>query len=99
VWCKQCSRSKGLEKRYGLTATDWDAMFESQGSRCAICRADEPGGRGWVVDHDHACCLGQKTCGKCVRAILCYQCNITVGYLELHPNIAAALAYVKASHR
>jgi hypothetical protein len=102
LWCRECNRHKSIESRYGLTAAAWDAMFESQGSRCAICRSDKPGGgRGWVVDHDHSCCRNNsgRTCGQCVRSILCHQCNITVGYLELHPNIEAALAYVKASHR
>lgn len=47
---------------------------------CASCGADI-GGRyasGKVrayVDHDHACCAGSRSCGKCVRGIVCVSCN------------------------
>lgn len=94
LWCRDCSRNKGIEKRYGLTAEAWNAMFERQGHSCAICHVETPNGRSWMVDHDHACCPGQKTCGKCVRAILCHPCNITVGYLERHPDIQKVLEYI-----
>lgn len=28
-----------------------------------------------VVDHDHACCSGGYSCGKCVRGGICSRCN------------------------
>jgi hypothetical protein len=29
------------------------------------------------VDHDHACCQKKnRSCGKCIRGLLCHTCNI-----------------------
>ncbi len=95
-WCKRCWRDQRLRDKYRMSIEDWELKFEAQGSRCAICYTTEPGGHGnWHTDHDHNCCSGKNTCGKCVRAILCNNCNITVGFIEKHPDIGQALAYVE----
>lgn len=56
-------------------------MLEEQDGRCANlgCRIDNPGKRGWMVDHDHSCCAGNRSCGKCVRGLLCTRCNVMLG--------------------
>ncbi len=33
-----------------------------------------------------------------MRSILCHKCNITVGYIETHPDIEAGIAYVANNH-
>lgn len=93
--CPECKRKYlrdyHLRTRYGLTAEQYDAILESQGGGCAIC------GRGdiqFTVDHDHACCPGKRSCGKCVRGILCTRCNQAIGYLGEH-HLGAALGYLR----
>ena len=39
------------------------------------------------VDHDHSCCSGSKSCGKCVRGLLCTNCNMFIGRIETVSNI------------
>lgn len=80
-------------RRFGLTPETFDALLESQAGRCAICRTGIPTGHGWHVDHDHACCPPPgRTCGKCVRAILCSECNTGLGKFRDDPAVLRAAA-------
>lgn len=70
-----------MERVYGLTPDEYERLYEAQGRRCAICR--RAGGvtnrpdrqRRLAVDHDHSCCPGPTSCGRCVRGLLCSACN------------------------
>ena len=77
-------RAANLQAKYGLTVEKFDAMAEAQGHRCACCGTPEPGGRHgqWHIDHDHACCPGDRSCGRCVRGLLCGSCNLGLGHFN-----------------
>lgn len=76
-------------RKYGLTMADFDALLESQGGVCAICKGDRNGpGSRFHVDHNHQTGV--------VRGLLCGRCNTAVGLLQDDPNIAeAAAAYLR----
>lgn len=67
-------------RKYGLTEDSFSALIAAQGGVCAICREVPTAGQGdgWHIDHDHACCPGQRSCGACVRGALCLDCNIGI---------------------
>lgn len=77
-----CQRHYNLWRRYKMTQEQLDSIMQSQGNVCAICNTDEPGKKGWCVDHNHSCCKSRKTCGKCRRGILCSPCNTGLGQLK-----------------
>jgi hypothetical protein len=88
-----------LKYLYNMTLDDFDAMYEAQDGYCASC-GDPYGKNQLVVDHNHACCPGDrerpKTCGNCVCALLCNSCNTAIGMLkESSARIEAAAAYVR----
>ncbi|NWN89192.1 MAG: endonuclease VII domain-containing protein [Micrococcaceae bacterium] len=86
-------RSNHLKNRYGITLEEKDALLEAQGGRCAIC--DDGDVYMWVVDHDHACCPGQKSCGECIRSILCNRCNTMLGSARDDPRrLQSAIEYL-----
>jgi hypothetical protein len=90
-----------LWNAYRLTPERFDAILADQGYRCAICGTDDPGWTGlahrWHVDHDPACCPNAPTCGRCVRGILCANCNLGLGRFKDSPAVLArASRYVAA---
>lgn len=68
--CRACSSAKThgamIERVYGVTAGDYDALLRVQGGRCAICRA-RPRKKRLALDHNH------KTGAP--RGLLCSRCN------------------------
>lgn len=75
--CKDCSLVDRLVRRYKLTGEQIDRLL-AQDDRCGICGEED----ATHVDHDHTCCPGRETCGKCVRGFLCRQCNARLWALE-----------------
>jgi hypothetical protein len=102
--CKDC-RKEDRDRRdynrrrrlslYGLTVKQFDEMLAKQRGKGAICSTDDPGARGWHVDHDHDCCPGTGSCGACVRGLLCKRCNLMLGNAKDSTDIlAAAMKYL-----
>lgn len=70
-------------RNHNITLAAFDALLETQGHRCACCGAPDPGGvYGWCVDHDHACCPGDRSCGRCIRGLICGPCNKGLGHFK-----------------
>lgn len=66
--------------KYGLSVTEWEAILEAQGGRCAICKKVPSTGR-FVTDHEHV--RGWKAMPPekrklYVRGITCWWCNETL---------------------
>jgi hypothetical protein len=78
--------------RYGLTQEQFRQLLESQDYRCAMCH--DPFDKTVCVDHDHSCCPDEKrSCGRCVRGLLCRACNTALGHIER--RYAQARAYLQ----
>jgi hypothetical protein len=67
--------------RYNLTNERYQKLLEEQNNRCEICLKPFAG-RAAHIDHDHVCCPGTKSCGKCIRGLLCGNCNKMLGFSE-----------------
>lgn len=94
--CKRCQYSSGLWSKYRITADQYDQMMIDQDGGCAICGGVNSDGRALAVDHDHACCPGSRSCGKCVRKLLCLDCNTGIGSLKDDVHLLRkAIAYLE----
>lgn len=91
--CLECSsmsrRSLNARRMFGHRGVILDSQRIS-GAGCSNC------GRNDIriaIDHDHSCCpeVG-KSCGKCVRDLLCSNCNTILGLCKDSPDILRDLA-------
>jgi hypothetical protein len=85
--------ARHLRRFYGLDANRYDALVPQDG-RCPICQEASPA--GLQVDHDHQCCPGERSCGKCVRGLLCGPCNRALAQMRDDPQrLRRAAAYLE----
>lgn len=98
--CKNCYDQKygksHNRKRYNVTPTIFKAMLNAQKACCAICKRPLTRGKTTHIDHDHQCCDGPKSCGNCIRDLLCSQCNNGLGQFKDDPDtLRAAADYIE----
>jgi len=68
-------RARKLKQRYGISAEDWQTMYNNQAGCCAICNTHQSDlTKTLCVDHCHST-------GK-VRGLLCDRCNKCIGAFE-----------------
>lgn len=95
----QTTQQLVMKARYGITLEQYNEMLKDQGGVCALCGGVNRGGRALSVDHDHGCCRGPRSCGQCVRALLCGNCNLGLGHFHDDVELMKqAIEYVEA-HR
>jgi hypothetical protein len=72
---------------YSMDADAFAALYKKQHGVCAACL--KPFGTSWLdacnIHHDHKCCPGRKSCGKCVVALLHPVCNLFEGVCHSSP--------------
>ena len=97
--CKVCVNARvrkyNLAARYSLTEKQYDELIATG---CAVCGTKE----NLVIDHDHACCptteSNKKSCGKCIRGVLCQRHNKALGFVSDNVDELMGLAaYVMQS--
>lgn len=78
-----------LLQRLGITQEDFDWLLSLFDGNCHLhggpeTKKDYRSGRLWwlSVDHDHSCCPEKRACRKCIRGLLCADCNMMLGLAE-----------------
>lgn len=84
-------RNRYYKNTYGITLENFEAIFQAQDCRCAICLCEldiDLDSKKAHLDHNH-------TTGK-IREILCVRCNKGIGYLQEDIDIMeSAISYLK----
>lgn len=72
-----CASHASVSYRMSIHPDDMPVIL-SPGT-CEICKR---GFDNLHIDHDHSCCPGNYSCGKCLRGLLCPGCNSNLGWVE-----------------
>ena len=75
-------RKSNLKHLYGMSLEDYEQILIKQKYKCAnpFCHNQYLDIKKLSVDHDHSCCPGRNSCGKCIRGLLCMECNFILGH-------------------
>lgn len=93
--CPRCRKDQALRTNYGITLEHYEKLLADQGGVCAICGVVDVDGRTLHVDHDHGCCPDRRSCGQCIRGLLCSSCNTGIGMLgEDAKRLWSAMMYL-----
>lgn len=92
------SHKNRLFKEHSTTREKYEAQVKEQDNKCAICRQEDT--RDLSMDHDHACCSGENSCGKCNRGLcnrglLCNACNKKLAVVEDETFLGKAKEYLR----
>lgn len=92
-------KSRHTTKRHNISFETYSNMIRMG---CAICGSPDFRGRPPHIDHDHGCCPKPangdqiKSCGKCIRGMLCSNCNTMLGQAKDNINtLLNAVEYLK----
>jgi hypothetical protein len=103
VYCQQCHNVKRSKESQRLWMHSWtpermQAQYDKQLGYCPVC--SKLLGDRFVIDHDHTCCPGHKSCGKCTRGLIHYRCNNLLG--QARDSVEAlqhAIAYLISNNK
>lgn len=80
-------------RRHHITEEQIAYLITLDGDVCALCGGSQQiEGADLDIDHDHKCCPGAFSCGKCIRGRLCRACNRLAGRVEAANFTLAQLA-------
>jgi len=88
---REMNKGKPQWKSHKMTEEQYNEMFQRHDGKCHVCLTKD----AKVVDHDHNCCSKQRSCGKCVRGLLCHGCNMSLGNFQDDTSILfRAISYL-----
>ena len=89
---KLSMRIRSVKSQYNLSHEEHVKLLEKLNYVCPI--SGQPINLYSHIDHDHNCCPGAKSCGKCIRGILVGKINSALGMFSNPEWLLKAYEYV-----
>lgn len=92
-------------RKHRFSLQEYGVLLERQGGVCPVCKnpliwTESYCGESPTLDHDHSCCQGAYSCGKCIRGILHARCNSALGCVDDNPtSLRNAADYLERTSR
>lgn len=83
---KKANHDTYVQRTYGVPKGFFEKLFRYQKGRCWWCQRATGRSKKLANDHNHKCCPGTISCGKCLRGLLCSKCNRHLGWLGDDPE-------------
>jgi hypothetical protein len=95
-YCRECSSWQVMWTRHRLRREQYEELLAGQEGGCAICGITQcESGNRFSIDHDHSCCPGERSCGECIRGLLCSACNRMISNArDSVETLKAGIAYL-----
>jgi hypothetical protein len=95
---RMCKKRYRLKETFGITIEEYLHLFKTQKEKCAICGYKPADDAFLCIDHDHQCCPNRKSCGKCIRGLLCQPCNGGLAFFVDNTSfLESAIAYLESA--
>lgn len=92
-YCMDCVSVRNQARQYSVDPNWATEQVAALNGVCPICKRLT---ERWSIDHDHSCCPGRNSCGKCVRGVICQLCNMGLGsFADDIPALESAILYLK----
>jgi hypothetical protein len=88
-------RKDKFKRRYGISPEQYDEMVKIRQGKCDICeRTPSGGGSAGILNIDHV----EKDGKIAIRGLLCWQCNVAIGYLKDDTDrLISAIVYLMSN--
>lgn len=87
-WCPDHRTLGKRLKTHNMDIVRITDMMLDQDFKCLICKDELGLNVELAIDHDHKCCdyPNGRSCGRCVRGLLCRHCNAAFGQMREDPK-------------
>ncbi len=75
------NKARQKAELYGLRLQDLQTLLAADCAAAILGDSNRCGGL-LQIDHDHQCCKGKRSCGRCVRSALCRKHNLALAGYE-----------------
>jgi len=100
-WCDRnmrydaeiCGYHNSMARNYNITVEQMLKLYATGVCGNPYCDNTEP----LDIDHDHSCCPDRGSCGKCIRGLICRECNHALGRVHDSPQkLRGLIEYLEA---